>query len=79
MRARGRLDSAATGPHGLLVVLPYAAVQRVRLTCPHCKAEQTRLAAAVKKGMKIRCDHCKRTFDVTHVEPVVGTAKSGRR
>ncbi|UJR86591.1 hypothetical protein [Sandaracinus amylolyticus] len=61
--------------HHQEMVLPYAVVQRVMLTCSHCGAEQTRLAAGVKKGMKLRCERCHKLFDVREVKPMIGTAK----
>ncbi|MDQ3031816.1 MAG: hypothetical protein M3Y87_05315 [Myxococcota bacterium] len=56
------------------MVLPFAAMQKVKLTCPHCGAEDSRLAAAIKKGMEARCPACGRTYVVEHVDRVIGTA-----
>lgn len=55
-------------------VLPFAVTQRVRLTCPHCGAEELRLAARVKKGMSTSCVRCRKRFLVEHVEAVIGTS-----
>jgi transposase-like protein len=56
------------------VVLPFLAMQKVKLVCPHCGAEDTKLAAAVKKGVEVTCPACGRKHRVEHVERVIGTS-----
>lgn len=72
--------SCSGGAHPFVeMALPFAAMQKVKLTCPHCAAEDSRLAAAVKKGMETRCPACGRTYRVEHVERVIGTATARRK
>jgi transposase-like protein len=59
-------------------MLPFVAMQRVRTPCPHCGHENVRLAAAVKKGVSVRCQRCRRAFRVVEVHAVVGTSASTR-
>ncbi len=53
-------------------MLPLFALVRVVLVCPHCRAEDPRLAPTVKMGMQTVCPRCRRTYRVTRIEPAIG-------
>lgn len=74
------IDPSTAAAHAGLVVLPFASVQRVQVRCPHCGRADTRLAAAVKKGMRATCAQCRKRFVVEEIVPVIGSSggRSGR-
>jgi transposase-like protein len=57
------------------MVLPFAAVSRVKIRCPHCEHEDVRLAASIKRGMRHLCPKCGKEYLIDQVTPLIGTAK----
>jgi transposase-like protein len=59
------------------VVVPFAAAQQVKIVCPHCRAIDVRLRAAVRKGASVRCRACKRSFLLAELVPAAGSTPRG--
>ncbi len=60
------------------MVLPFLAMQKVEIVCPHCEHVNVRLASAVQRGVTITCEQCKRRFRVRELRTRVGTAPAKR-
>lgn len=61
-----------------IVVVPFLAMQKVEIDCPHCEHVNVRLATAVKRGLQIVCERCGKKFRVRAMRASVGLASPRR-